>query len=95
MPPENDKIFHIKLAKVGGIKYDYIFTVIKAIMHLVELRQAEGGANNFGVFRVKNHDFTPKKSDFFPNAEGSAKIFGVFRVKNHDFTQKKSHFFQF
>ena len=117
MPPENDKIFHIKLAKVGGIKYDYIFTVIKAIMHLVELassisghmmiwepgadpgfqvrgahlkklRQVEGGAKNFGVFRVKNHDFTPKKSDFFPNAEGSAKIFGVFRVKNHDFTPK-------
>jgi hypothetical protein len=43
---------------------------------------------------VKNHDFTPTKSDFFPNAEGSAKIFGVFRVKNHDFTPK-NHFFQF
>ena len=56
--------------------------------HLKKLRRAEGGAKHFGVFRVKNHDFTPKKSDFFPNAEGSAKIFGVFRVKNHDFTPK-------
>jgi hypothetical protein len=26
---------------------------------------AEGDAKNFGVFRVKNHDFTPKKSYFF------------------------------
>ena len=26
---------------------------------------AEGGANIFGLFRVKNHDFTPKKSYFF------------------------------
>ena len=28
---------------------------------LRKLRRAEGGANIFGVFRVKNHDFTPKK----------------------------------
>ena len=27
---------------------------------------AEGGAKIFGVFRVKNHDFTPKKIIFFP-----------------------------
>ena len=33
--------------------------------HLNKLRRAEGGANIFGVFRVKNHDFTPKKSYFF------------------------------
>ena len=26
---------------------------------------AEGGANIFGVFRVKNHDFTPKNHIFF------------------------------
>jgi hypothetical protein len=26
---------------------------------LKKLRRAEGGAKNFGVFRVKNHDFTP------------------------------------
>jgi hypothetical protein len=38
-----DKLFHIKLAKVGGIKYDYIFTVLKAIMHLVELASSISG----------------------------------------------------
>ena len=63
--------------------------------HLKKLRRAEGGAKNFGVFRVKNHDFTPKKIRFFPNAEGSAKIFGVFRVKNHDFTPKNHIFSNF
>jgi hypothetical protein len=29
--------------------------------HLKKLRRAEGGVNIFGVFRVKIHDFTPKK----------------------------------
>ena len=32
--------------------------------HLKKLRRAEGGANIFGVFRVKNHDFTPKNQIF-------------------------------
>ena len=32
---------------------------------LKKLRRAEGGAKIFGVFHVKNHDFTPKKSYFF------------------------------
>jgi hypothetical protein len=32
----------------------------------ISIRRAEGGAKIFGVFRVKNHDFTPKKSYFFP-----------------------------
>ena len=32
---------------------------------------AEGGANIFGVFRVKNHDFTPKYL-FFSNFRGGA-----------------------
>ena len=35
-------------------------------MHLKKLRRAERGAKIVGVFRVKNHDFTPKKSFFFP-----------------------------
>ena len=34
--------------------------------HFKKLRRAEGGAKIVGVFRVKNHDFTPKKSYFFP-----------------------------
>ena len=33
--------------------------------HLKKMRRAEGGTNIFGVFRVKNHDFTPKKLYFF------------------------------
>jgi hypothetical protein len=37
--------------------------------HLKKLRRAEGGTNIFGVFRVKNHDFTPKKS-YFSNFRG-------------------------
>jgi len=28
--------------------------------YLKKLRQAKGGGKIFGVFRVKNHDFTPK-----------------------------------
>ena len=32
---------------------------------LKKLRRAEGGTKIVGVFRVKNLDFTPKKSYFF------------------------------
>ena len=39
--------------------------------HLKKLRRAEGGANIFGVFRVKNHDFTPK-NHIFPILGGRA-----------------------
>ena len=35
-------------------------------VHLKKLHRAEGGAKNFGVFRVKNHDFMQKKSYLFP-----------------------------
>jgi hypothetical protein len=38
--------------------------------HLKKLRRAEGGAKIFGVFRVKNHDFTPK-NHIFPGAPGA------------------------
>ena len=48
----------------------------------------------FGVFRVKNHDFTPK-NHIFSIAEGCAKIVEVFRVKNHDFTPKNHIFSNF
>ena len=37
--------------------------------HLKKLRLAEGGANIFGVFRVKNHDITPK-NHIFSNCGG-------------------------
>jgi hypothetical protein len=33
---------------------------------LKKIARAERGAKNVRVFRVKNHDFTPKKSYFFP-----------------------------
>ena len=33
---------------------------------------AEGGANILGVFRVKNHDFTPK-NNIFSNFRGGAR----------------------
>ena len=42
--------------------------------HLKKLRRAEGDAKIFGVFRVKNHDFTPK-NHIFSNFRG-----GVLRV---------------
>ena len=38
--------------------------------HLKKLRRAEGGANFFGVFRVKNHGFTPK-NHIFSNFRGA------------------------
>ena len=38
--------------------------------HFKKLRRAEGGAKIFGVFRVKNHDFTPK-NQFFSNFTGA------------------------
>jgi hypothetical protein len=34
-------------------------------VYLKKLRQAEGGAKIFRVFRVKNHDFVPKNLIFF------------------------------
>ena len=39
--------------------------------YLKELLRAEGGAKMFGVFRVKNHDFTPK-NHIFSNFRGGA-----------------------
>ena len=36
---------------------------------LKKLRRVEGGANIFGVFHLKNHDFTPKII-FFSNFMG-------------------------
>jgi hypothetical protein len=61
---------------------------VRGRAHLKKLRRAEGGAKSFGVFRMKNHDFTPKNrifSNFRGEAEGGEKISGVFRVKNHIF----------
>ena len=42
--------------------------------HLKKLRREKGGVNIFGVFRVKNHDFTPK-NHIFPILGGGAQNF--------------------
>ena len=39
--------------------------------HLKKLPRAEGSAKIVGVFRVKNHDFTPK-NHIFSNLRGGA-----------------------
>jgi hypothetical protein len=41
-------------------------------LHLKELRRVEEGAKYFGVFRVKNHDFTPK-NHIFSNFRGGGE----------------------
>ena len=45
----------------GGI---YYFWPYEIFFQLQWLRRAEGGAKMLGVFRVKNHDFTPKNLIF-------------------------------
>ena len=42
--------------------------------HLKKLRRAEGGPKIVGVFRVKNHDFTPK-NHIFPILGAGARNF--------------------
>ena len=42
--------------------------------HLKKLRRAEGGAKNFEVFRVKNHDFTQKNYIFSNFREGARRV---------------------
>ena len=42
--------------------------------HLKNLRRAEGGAKNVGVFRVKKHDFTPK-NHILSNCGGRRELF--------------------
>jgi hypothetical protein len=41
-------------------------------VQLKKLRRSEGGANIFGVFRVKNHDFTPQ-NHIFSNFRGRGR----------------------
>ena len=42
--------------------------------HLKKLRRAEGGAKMFGVFRVKNHNFTPKNHIFSNFRVGARRV---------------------
>jgi hypothetical protein len=55
-------------------------------VHLKKLRRAEGGVNIFGVFGVKNHDFTPKNHIFF-NFRGGARRFHVYTLVGNNYAQ--------
>jgi hypothetical protein len=62
--------------------------------HLKELHRAEEGAKMFGVFRVKNHDFTPKNY-IFSNCEGRRENFWGISCEKSRFYANKLYFFQF
>ena len=62
--------------------------------HLKKLCRAEGGAKNVRVFRVKNHDFTPKNLFIFNCGGRRENIRGISCEKSR-FYAKKSYFFQF
>jgi hypothetical protein len=62
--------------------------------HLKKLHRAEGGAKIFGVFRVKNHDFTPKNY-IFSNCGGRRENCWGISCEKSRFYPKKSYFFQF
>ena len=56
--------------------------------HLKILRRAEGGSNIFGVFRVKNHDFTPK-NHIFSNCGGRREnVWGISCEKSRSFAKQ-------
>jgi hypothetical protein len=63
-------------------------------MHIKKLRRADGGAKIFGVFRVKNHDFTPKNHNFSNCGGRRENCLGISCEKSR-FYAKKSYFFQF
>ena len=52
----------------------------------------EGGAKMFGVFRVKNHDFT-QKNHIFSNCGGRRENFWGISFEKSRFYAKKSYFF--
>ena len=45
--------------------------------HLKKLHRAEEGAKIFGVFRVKNHDFTPKNHIFSNSGVRRENCWGI------------------
>jgi hypothetical protein len=57
-----------------------------------KLRRAEGGAKDFGVFRVKNHDFTPK-NHIYSNCGGRRENFWGISCEKSRFYAKKNHIF--
>jgi hypothetical protein len=61
--------------------------------HLKKMRRAEGGTKFFWVFRVKNHDFMPKKH-IFSNGGGRREKFWDISCEKSRFYAQKSYFFQ-
>ena len=59
-----------------------------------EIIRAVGGTKIFGVFHVKNHDFTPK-NHIFSNCRGRRENCWGISCENHDFTPKHHIFPQF
>ena len=59
----NNQLFTIHIQANERAGADPGFQVRGA--YLKKLRRAEGGAKIFGVFRAKNHDFTPKNHIFY------------------------------
>ena len=57
----NSDIFRESIDTIQGRIQDFKLGGV----YLKKMRRAEEGANIFGVFRVKNHDFTPKNHIFF------------------------------
>jgi hypothetical protein len=62
--------------------------------HIEKWHRAEGGANIFGVFRVKNHDFTPT-NHIVSNCGGKRENCWGISCDKSRFYAKNSHFFQF
>ena len=60
--------------------------------HLKKLRRAEGGAKILGVFRVKNHDFTPK-NHISSNCGGRREKFWGISCEKSRYYDKKIIFF--
>ena len=84
----------------------FIFISVKSSLELmlycfimcrikIKLRRAEGSANIFGLFRVKNHDFTPKII-FFPILGGGAykNRFFLYLFKKCDKIHNFMHYVQ-
>jgi hypothetical protein len=61
---------------------------------LKKLRRVEEGAKNFGIFPVKNHDFTPKNY-IVSNCGGRCENFWGISCEKSRFYAIKSYFFQF
>jgi hypothetical protein len=61
-------LLHIQIKSIDPIQGRIQDFKLRGV-HLKKLRRAEGGAKIFWVFRVKNHNFTPK-NHFFSNFGG-------------------------